>query len=388
MTDISRALLVRCGLHASVNDITAEAGTLIFIEPVADVDLKANQAKLERNFVRASNEELSAVLGVKSASMPFTLHVRGVNGGAGDNVSAARLTKTELGTLLDSIFGAGTDGTGATITDGDGSVPDLDVDDTAGFSVGTAVLFSNGTEIVVREVTARSTSSGAGTLTLDRDYSGTPSGVAYGSASWAAAPSSQSHKHLYFDVEGQNWRRKLFGAMSNLTIAFPMGQQVTASFDPRFCDWSDAAEANPSFTAPTVGNDIIATNGELFIGDTPYAIADLAFDLGLEIQERTDLSAANGVGGYVVVRVKPKLTAKLYKGELTTDATDTILGTLQSAGTLDVAVQFGRAAGAAMYLRMSAADPRDAVQSITNGLETIDVVFHGTGATPVRLHLL
>lgn len=385
MSSLSRIRIVKSGLHTT--NVQWEADTsvsYINLEPVGDVSLDGLTIGKNADLsMRNDGEMAAATIGVKSTKIAIPLRVRGINGGAGSATAAARLTKTEIGHLLDSLCGAdGVDGTGTTITGGNAVTPTLIVSDTTGFPPGNAVMFDANGELVIREVVSRSTTSGAGTLTLCRAYTGSPinGGVAYASATWRIQPAAINPKHLALDVQGDGDRYKLLGMMGGFSFGFPaQGGVVTMNLDLEGTHWTRES-TGLTFTAPTVGSAIPAIDASFFVGANEYDLKDAAFTVEVSKQKREHYAGINGFTGFDVIDRKAKFNGKLRAGALSGEVGVSLLDTLRSATTQDVLLQVGRTAGAAMAIRFPNFDfAGDSVKRvIDNGREAID--FSGQGA--------
>lgn len=358
MSDQTRVLHVRGGVHTSNNIFETNTDvTFASVEPFAEPRLVATIQKNARNLVRGDAHQYARRTGAQVTSLDIELFIRGLATPA-DNTVLAVTTSLEYAWLFNSVFGqAGVCGTGATITGGVGASSTLIVGETAGFPVGNAVLFSNGTENVAREIVARSAASGAGTLTLDRDYTGAPAGVAYGSISWYLNAANSNHLHTAWDLLGDNWRRKLSGCLGNMVIPVPTGgQMLSARFGLLGTAWESATVDGASFSAQTYGSEIKALAASIFLGDDQYNLIDGEISLGLTPNPRPTPAGVNGFLGYACKEPTPSMKGKFQFGALTGELTDTLLRAIQGETTYDAAVQFGVMPGACMYSRFPALD--------------------------------
>jgi len=395
--DLSRQVLVKFGKHASATDVSVDAVTTYFVEPQTDPEITTDVQKLERDLVRGDNEEYNLEVGPKDTAINLTLEVRGAKtaggaGGSGDGVTAAYATNTQIGSLLDVVCGvAGTNAAGDT-TDGSdaGSGTTVTMDGSSALGANQAILVkgTTSTKYEAREVISASSADVTVCRALTNDDGGADTAleamVAYAASSWYLDADNANHTHAWFDVEGSNWRRKLFGCMGNCTFEFPSGGIATASFNFTGTDWSDVAEANPTFSEQRAYNPVVCIDSPFHIGATRYDLLECSVDFGIQTQPKQSFDGANGFEGYAVTRKQPVITAKLYYS-------DTLMNTLQAGTAQDVLAQFGRDAGSAIAFRMPAGAPRNAKRSITNGLETIDVEFVGSrpsaGDGALRIHL-
>lgn len=393
MSDIDALQLVRYDSHASANDFTADGASPTFIEPLAPIDLSGLKVnKIDVNTLRGDNQRNARVNGGKPADgFSFSLRARGPSGTDGTKPAAGDFEYSEL---LTAVFGAAASysadassaATVAAVTEG---TPSIEVSaDGSDFPAGSAILANVGasSEFIAREVVSVATQ----TLTVDRGgWSGSTTGnTAYGAASYYVDPTAHSTTHLYFDVEGESYRRKMHGALpAQFVINVNQGQNVTFDFNNfQLSDWSDVAEANPSFSAPSVGSDIIAIDSPFYMGDdgTTYAndtawfVDELKITVDLSLVPRTTPHGTNGRAGFVVANRVVTWEGVLWAGALTLDATDALLDLINTSGkTMDVAVQVGRTAGGTMYCRSPNLDLM-AERTIKDGVSVIR--FSGVAA--------
>jgi hypothetical protein len=409
MADSSHLRVLQFGVHASANDFTADAGATVFLDPVGQIDVSGlTQTKHEKDTLRGDNEMNTRVNGPKEMPFSFSLLGQGLN--TQDGGAMALADQQNLGELLEIAFGAGASFSGnatpPTIASDAEATPSLTLSSGNGFSEGEAVgtyMGASSTEWIIREHV-----SGTGaTLTVDRGgWSGSESAqAAYGSMSLYVDGDSHDDVHGYFDVEGENFRREIHGAMcETCVINIPSnGGQVTFDFSFRGSDWTDTTEANPTYSAPAVGSDIIALNSPFYMGDggTTYAddtewfVDSLTITITNELQPRTTPSGANGFAGYHVAKRTVTMAGNLYLGALTSDATDALLSLLNtSTQTMDVGMQVGSGPGASMYVRAPALD-MDATLTTINGMDAIAFTGvcrrspnHSNVPGAFRLHLL
>jgi hypothetical protein len=215
---------------------------------------------------------------------------------------------------------------------------------------------------------------GTGTLVLDRTYTGTVTngGTVYRSSRWVVNPAVHELTHGFWRGEADNRMREFFGCMSKVTLNLPVAERATATFEFMPTDVPDAAELNPSFTAPTAGNAVVTNSNRFWVGDTAYMAVDLSIDYGGNVVARRANSGPQGVQGYTVQRAGdnplPVIRGKLYAGTNSTlgevaDSANTFRanyaqGWNKSAGeestSWDVAVQAGNVMGGIVYVRAPA----------------------------------
>lgn len=355
MSDQTRVLHVRGGIHTTNNifESTSDA-TFTSVEPYAEPRLVATVNKLERKLVRGNGHQYARRAGAQVTSLDLEFLVRGLDTPAASTVLAAT-TGLEIGWLYNSVFGmTASAGTGTTITGSDGVARTIGLTQRSGFPVGNAILFSNGTEMIAREIVA--SGSGAGDVTVDRDFPGTATGTAYASVSWYLNAANSNHIHTSWDCLGDNWRRKLAGCLGNMIIPIVGGQLLSAKFALQGTLWESATVDGASFSAPAVGEEIKCLAASIFLGDDQYNLIDGEFNLGLAPTPRPTPAGINGFLGFQCKEPTPGLKGKFQFGTLTGEVTDTLLRAMQGDGTYDAAVQIGTQAGAACYIRAPNAD--------------------------------
>jgi hypothetical protein len=380
VADLSSLVILRIGKHSTTNAVTssdANSITYVCAEYEGDLGLADfKPRKLERNLRRGDNERYPRVVGPDmEAKVTIKQLLRGLNGNSGGTVAST--DNGELRPIFDCAFGVlGNGGTGNTAVSSGSTSTVLRVTSSAGFGAGDMVLFNDGTELIAREIVSISSND----LTLDRAYSGSPTngGTVYCGVVWYPDNDVSAHAHLSVDAEGENWRRRAFGGMaSSLTLDFPANgglAMVSSSWD--FSEWEDTAEGM-SFSAPTVGSTIPCIDGTFWVGATEYLLRDLKVALSLTKAQRSTYSGTNGWAGYAVTDKVVTMEGSIPLGALTSEGTDSLVGTFQGATAQDIAVQIGRSAGAAVYMRMPAADIDAEIVSI-DGMDHIK--FTATGA--------
>jgi hypothetical protein len=365
--------VLQFGVHASANDFTADAGATVFLDPVDGIDVSGlTQTKHEKNTLRGDNEMNPRVNGPKEVPFSFSLLGQGVSAADGTLILAAE--QENLKELFDIAFGI------------DG------------------VMGGNASDVASDSEATPSITATAGISGFEAGSGSESAQVLYGSMSWEVDGDSHDDVHGYFDIEGENFRREIHGAMcETLTINIPSnGGQVTCDFAFRGSDWSDTAEANPTYSAPAIGSDIIALNSPFYMGDggTTYAddtewfVDSLTVTITNELQPRTTPSGANGFAGYHVAKRTVTMAGNIYLGALTSDGTDALLALLNtSTQTMDVGMQVGSGPGASMYVRAPALD-MDASITTINGMDAIAFTGvcrrspnHTTVPGAFRLHL-
>jgi hypothetical protein len=389
MTALSRVRILRMGLHSSASDFSSTPGTLVFPEPMAGILDKTSQVKIERELTRGDGEPYSRTIGAKNldALSDMTLRLKGLGaGGAGAAEEADRLAEAQvIARILDAVLGAGANGTGATSADPAGTGTTLNLTSGTAQVAGRGLLVKGATSgaYVAREIVSKSTDA----MTLDRGLT-TPAGAAenpavdevvYASATWYAQPKLADHTHLYFDIEGDqaDSRRQLFGVMpGGVSFAFPNGGKAEVSLTGLRCtDWAAGAKASPTFAPPTEGNEITCISSPIWLGADQYDLINASLDLGLTVAPRETQTGPQGVAGYAVIDVRPRLTGSIRLGALAGEAAQALLQAMQAGNTYDVGVQFGRNPGACVYMRWPAGN-FDAELVDLGGQEAIQFTLH------------
>lgn len=402
MTTVNRLLSLRHGINAAVNTFgTVPATMTLPLQPRASVPslLPRQRTPIDRPLYVVDGRRLPQIQGIKDVgAIDLPLEFKGVSGNTGAAVAAWEAVM-EQGTLLASIFGAvgtatsgaattcsGTAGATLTVVSGT-NIPDLSM-----------ILFTTTTGTFIRQVVS---GGGTTTLTLDRSASGTASGTVVRLGVYSVAPSTTDHKGIWFDAEWTEFRRRYNDcAPSSLKLGFPNSGLVTMDSTWLPNDWSDQAEADPAFSAPTAGNPIVISAATFMIAEVAYMLrnATLTIDNGTQVRET--MAGANGVQGAVCAdKTNIMLEGELFIGgnsgsigELVDDSgtptLDSFLGSDAVAGsaitTRDIALQVGTVAGGCMYLRLPAADFRG--QVVEGGAFTVfKFSAMATGSAPLHL---
>lgn len=378
MTDVTRLTSLTYGINASATTIGTAPAAFATVLPRSSPTsfLPRSRQAIDRALYSVDGRRFLRVFGVKDiGELSLPIEMKGVNSNTGAPVGAWE-AKMEQGNLLASIFGAVgiiTSGAAPTVTSGTGAT----------LVVSTNVLADNDIILVTTSIgtEARQIVSGGGTttVTVDRNWVGTPtaSSTVIRAGRYSISTSQTVHTPIWFNVEGENWRRRYQDCQpSSMVLNIPNAGLVEADFGFLPNDWDDQAEANPAFAAPTAGSPIVSGGSAFFIGNTPFMLrnARLTVNIGMVMRETT--TGINGVrGGLATDKTNIMLEGELYVGdnggtigELVDDSgtptLDSILGDGLATGAapsaLDLGLQVGTAAGAAMYLRLPAADFRSA----------------------------
>jgi hypothetical protein len=415
---LSRILTVQVGQHGSASDFTATPATRVFLEPeTADV-MPRDRARIERNLRREDNANYAETLGVKSLD---AIAIGGPFRGVATNDGAALnpLTETEWGHMMATIAGAAPttpSGAATTVTGDTGGSSTLTVADGTNVPNGSAVLFDttvSSTSVKhAREVVS---GGGTGTLVLDRDWTdGAPGSdaVLYRGLTYSFTPATSKHTHAMIRAEAADWCRDYLGCMSSLTLTVNEGQPVMYSTSWMPTTWTDTAEPDAAFVAPTAGDYVMGINSSLWVGDDKYLLKSCEIDFGHTIVPRSTINGSDGVHGYIVTAKNPVIKGRLYFDPGTgsggvafgtlEDSTgnlsaNKIMGLTNSSGvahtagqvasTYDIAIQVGNTPGGCIYVRAPAATFRGRMVE-ENGLEMIEFECHprrAASGAPIRL---
>lgn len=405
MSGQARNFNLKFGKHSSTSDLTATPGTLIQLAPESHGFVPPERIKIERKAQTAGARFLGSIAGpLELAEYSLEQVVRGMSGNAGGAVDAE--ASSEIGSILDVIFGGdSTDpsGSGGTVAGGTGSTPTLIVSSGTNFAAGQAVLFPTSVATHAREIVSVATD----TLTLDRDYSGTPSNgtTTYRAPYWKHDLSIIEHKHGYFDAEGSNYRRIFKGCMGKGSLKFAINDYVRLMTSWKATDVADSAEANPTYTEATAGDALLSVNSYFYVGDQAYTFHDLSVDFGGSVTPRNAHNGVNGVHGYGVFDKAASISGKLYVGD------NSSLGDIDDSSTtplnvnigqafgltpgdaitqFDIAIQVGNTPGSCMYIRAPACEFSKFAKTTVDGFDAYDFTLSckspATGS-PFRLHL-
>lgn len=381
---ISRQAFVQCGDHASVNDFSTAASSMIFIQP-RNIDNMGprDYMRLDREIVDPLNYAALGVLGPRDISaFSFDKDLRGVSGSGVEALTAA--TMTEDGVLLKAIFGSQTNvtGTGTTAVAAGSTTTIVNVTSGTNYTSGMPVAFLVDSTLGTYEVRYPTVSGNV--LTCERALSAIP---VNGSnvlrlIRYQAAPDVPMRTPVYFDVEDESARVQWFGCIpSAASIKFDNGGKATLSSTWMPNDWSYThTQANPTFAAPTAGSVIVGQTGSLWINAEKFYIVDAEIDAGLQTAPRNAI-ADQGRRGVAVVGQDPVMKCKVFAngtnsltggmafGGATIDMADLQLGT-----AVDVSMQVDSRRGAICNGRMPSADVK-AKRIVQNGLVMIELEF-------------
>lgn len=371
------AFLLSFGKHSSITDVSSTP-SLTHLLPEKHGFSGADYGRLQPAPFNPTNKRFPAKRGVVDVTKAIALEqiLRGLQGNTGGAI--ASLTTSEVGGILDVVFGtAAVDPAGAATTatsaGSDGSTATLVVAERLRCPVGSVVMFQapSGT-YHVRHV--RVGGSGAGALTLDRNWVGT---VADGTtivraARWVDDPAVHEHVHAYFRGEWQGGdaldpARVFRGCMSRASLDFATGQFAKLMTSWQCTDIADVAPADTAFSEPAAGHALVCANNSFWIGNTAYYADGLKVELGGTSSPVRANSGPHGIQGYKVMKggeaPRTRITVTLQLGVNTGEVNEALLNTLQGhdldAGEefvpLDVAFQVGGVAQAFGYNVMPAA---------------------------------
>lgn len=403
MSDVTRLIRMRYGINADAYTIGVEPAAYTRLEPrsVPVSFFPRSRQPIERSLIVVDGRRLPRAHGVKDiAEVTVPLLMTGANSNTGAAVTDWE-AKQEAGNLLSSVFGApgvATTGAAPTVSSASGTA----------LTASSSVLADN--DIVLINTTsgweARQIASGGGTtsLVLDRALVGT--GVAASTiiraARYVMSSSQTVHKPIWFDCEGENWRRQYDDCQpSSMAINIPNAGVVETDFTFMPNNWGDYAETNTGYVAPTTGSPIVSGASQFYIGSTAFMLrnARLTINLGMTMRETT--TGINGVrGGLATNKTNIMLEGELYVGDSNgsvgnmiddsgTPSVDAILGDSSLTGTVvstyDVMLQVGSSAGAAMFIRIPAADIRSSGVREGGPFAVLPFQAMATGASPLTL---
>ena len=383
---LMRLMDLQVGLHTDVNDFTSTPGTLRRIQLMGGADslLARPQMALNRNDMASRDGrgflDLYGPIGLDPCS-PST-EFKGVSANTGAAVTATGwLDKLEQGELLVSMLGAdfvATASAAPTVAAAGHTTTTLVCVGTAPVA-GQAVLFQTSAGPVVRFVISVATL----TATLDRAYSGTPtnaSTVIRGAViPWS--PSVVNHRHLYFKAEMPDALVEFFGASPvSWGLTIPNGGKLQSAwvFAPSNVV-GPAAPVSPTPTPAAAGTPAVGINTELWIGSERFLVDDLSVAYANGNEDRgspgTPAGKLGGLAGEkrgaftisATVRNETRSREGVQRATGTENLT-TLLGTASGSGVLstsrDVLLVVGRAAGAAIALRMPDANVTGAMAQL------------------------
>ena len=382
MTDVTRLTSLTYGINASATTIGTAPATFATVLPRSTPAsfLPRSRQAIDRALYSVDGRRFMRVFGVKDiGELALPIEFKGVSGNTGAAVAAWEAVM-EQGNLLASLFGAvgvATVGAAPTVTSGTGAT----------LVVSSNVLANNDIILVTTSIgtEARQVISGGGTttVTVDRNWAGVPtaSSTVIRAGRYSISTSQTTHTPIWFNCEGETWRRRYQDCQpSSLVLNVPNAGLVEADFGFLPNDWDDQNEANPSFSAPTAGSPVVSGGSQFFIGANAFMLrnARLTLNIGMVMRETT--TGINGVrGGLATDKTNIMLEGELYVGDNAGSIGDVsddtggsgvapflndILGDGSATGAApssqDIALQVGTAAGAALYIRIPAADLRSA----------------------------
>ena len=408
MTTVTRLQALRYALHTNTATFDNTPGTLYPLQLLDDGAsfLPRQRTPIDRPLRSLGGRHHPHVYGAQDlADLVAVCEFSGVNSNTGGAVSDWE-AKMEHGLLLKSLFGAVAP---ATV----GAAPTVV---TSGSSGATGTLVVSSTVLVNGEVIAfpvdeggyqiMQIASGGGTTTVvgNHPFVGTVTNGAtvYRMGVYTVDDDLTLHTHAFFSAEGENWRRDYFGCVPmSMALTLPNTGlvQMTSTFSPT--TWTDVAEANTAYAAPTTGEPIVIDGVTMLIEFSPGTLyqrlaSNLTITLNNGAAMRETASGVNGKLGGVCGTGDGKTFT--IEGEIEigqTSVGDTVAftdsdiidvtGTEDQAGdvsaTRKVVLMVGTGRGRFMYAYLPEADFRASV--ITSGaLTKLRFTAMGTGAVP------
>lgn len=400
MTDVSRLLSLTAGINAALNSIGTAPGAFTAIQPRSTVPslLPRSREAIDRPLPSQDGRRFPRLQGRRNIdAINLPLELKGINNNTGGAVADWE-AKQEAGMLWPSLFGAvaaatlnaaptATSAAGVVLTASTNVLANLDI-------IGVAT--DKGLEW-------RQVVSGGGTTTpsMNAALLGTvvPGSTIIRAARYTHAPSTTNHKHVWFNAEWENLRRRYSDcAPGGFEIVIPTTGIVEFNSTWLPNDWSDQAEADPAFSAPTAGQPVVSGGCSFIIAAKALMMlnAKLTVDNGTVMRESS--TGVNGVvGGVCADKTRVMLEVEVYVGndsptigELVDDSgtpsLDNILGSDAAIGdaitTRDVMLCVGVTAGASIFMRLPEADIRGEV--VEGGpFNRAKLTCMATGSTPL-----
>lgn len=403
MTQIVRLQALRYALHADNTTFSGTPGTLVPLQLMDDGAsfLPRQRTPIERPLRSLGGRHFPHVYGTQDvADLVAVCEFKGVNSNSGGAVSDWE-AKMEQGYLLASLFGAVAPATS-------GAAPTVAA---AGHTPGSGILEVVGTTTSNGQVIAFSTDegmqigrilSGGGTttLTLSHKYNGTPttSATVYRLAVYTVDDDLTLHTHAFFTAEGEAWRRDYFGcAPLSMALAMPNTGlvQMTSTFSPT--SWSDVAEANTAFAAPTAGEPVVMDAISFIMDDNDYLVSNLSMSMTCGTAMRETASETNGRLGGVCgtgdgkmftiegeIEMSEVELASFYDRVQDSTVAD-FTGTEDAAGdisaTREISIMVGTGVGRLLYIHIPEADFRSSVV-VSGAFPKLRFSARGTGTLP------
>ncbi len=399
MTTKTRALFCEVGQHSSTDPSDFDsAPSVVFLRPVGEVVPTDGYEALDRDVENGNGEPVASIQGPQKLEVPnMSFELTGLSAGGAGNTTDSSGLSTGLDTILECLVGAvATDDTGEQTGVSPGSGTTVTTSSTA-FTNDGGIAFATATagNIVCRAVVSTSGND----ITIERAptdlYGATEAPAAssdvYAMRRYAVTPSNANPLHFYVDLEGASWRREYYGCQSDWSLEFPSGGIAKLNLTGTMCmKWADSAEQTPTYSAATTGSPIVVNQSSCWIDSTLYQAYGLTIEGGNTIAPRTADGGEQGNFGYVVTSRRPRMKFKLRSGALTSpnEATDANLATFRGDTTVDLAFQFGSAAGGLMYVRARSANiTAGSPYTADNGQLVIDVEAECTGSEPLDIYV-
>jgi hypothetical protein len=387
MSQNSNLNLLHIGLQSSAAAWGTVASSLVSLD-TDPANPAIDKERLQSPSMSGDGLEVASRPGKTIADMPsIALPLRGCkSGGAGDTVSSGGGTaNTVLDVLLQSFFGqapASASGETTDATDA-GSGTTVTADAASAFTAGDGLVVAGTTsgKLNARQVVSVSSAD----ITVDRALLNDGSAdtadentTIYAMDSYKLDFDGTNHKAftLKHSKDGGQVDTFIGCQAASLELAFPRGGDAKATFSGiDFSDYSSGESAS-TYSAPTVGDNVVCLDSPFFIGGTEAYAYDIAVNINTDLQMRAADGTPRGHAGFAAVKKTVECTAKILLGSLGREyAEGDIEANLRAAGTLDVAFQHGRSAGAISYVRIPAASTQSAKVVSENGQEVLVWTF-------------
>ncbi len=360
-TGLASLVTLQVGKQSDIATLPSVA----FVEPLNDVQIQHDTAKIERAFVRGDGRNVAPIDGKQNASVQLTLAICGLSRATGAEISTPASKQTELTPFFDMLhLSAGQAQTGSTVVSVDGA--ELTVSSGSGFDVGGGILVNVDGVPTFFEVEAID----GNVLTLDRAVAGTPSGTVAASAHWHTAYDTSVLPHLAFVFESELQHLELLGCAGSASIDFGTdGNFATLQTQLNATTWQTGALASPSVTAPTKGSEVVSLDAQAYIDGTAVDVINCSLDFGIDVQPLPAITTANGHDGYRAAKKQKQLTLNVYY--------DATLYASLLTGVHDIVFCAGKSNRSACAVRLPAATTK-VTRSIVNGQETMTITAAAT----------
>jgi hypothetical protein len=413
MTDISRLRSLSVGLHSADNLFKkTDVGNITYaiLRTLDDAQSFSARSRvaLDRPLRSLSGRRYAHVWGTQDvADLTLSTEFRGVNSNSGGAVADWE-AKLELGSVLRSFFGAvapATTGAATTVAGAGHTAASgiLGVASETNYAAGQVIGFATDDEGLQ---VGRIASTGVGTITLEHPYLGTPTtgATVFRAAKYTVAQATTHHRHISFNLETENQRRRYFGCLpKTMTFQMASGQAIVCNTACSMTEYDDVAEANPAHSEPTSGSPIVVESAMLWLDGIELMARDLSIMVDNSAVVRKVDTSVNGILGGVASASGPKQ----FKVEFTAYIGNNSLNELQdSTGTIDVnavagddvtagvisttrklALQVGKSIGSCLYAYMAEATVT-VTSTDVDGMSAMKFVCIGSGAVTGELAIL